>query len=1421
MQSVSEQSPYWEFTLLSGEKRSFFVEDVAVNPRKQLWTVCLRALVRENQVDLGEIAEEIRRSFHTTAEVKVLLSCPHSREEVVESPRLLVEAIDGEESAQLLHASWKHDPESIVIMLREGHKLRRIDSIKKQMVSVLRDIAGLETNVNITEVPAPEAFEKVFAQPSEPKEAKGDPGGGGQPRFRRSPAPTGPALSGNVLLGKGVRGEKVSIGSLEPGLGRVVVAGEVFSAENRVLSSGKILVTANITDYTGSITVKVFVPSNMEKEDVDQLIKTLKPGQWIGVDGECQYDSFSNDMVLRAMGIVTQEPVLRQDNAEEKRVELHMHTQMSAMDCVASVESLLKTAKRWGHPAVAITDHGVVQAFPEAGMLGKKLGIKVILGMEAYMTAEELSVVKSANDLGFDQPFVVFDVETTGLEPHRNRVIEIGAVRVEKGVEVARFQTFVGLDGAIPAKIVHLTGITDDMLQGAPKAEEAMERFLAFAEGAALVAHNAPFDTGFIQAELGRLGQTWSPTVVDTLALSRALQPNSRSHKLQDVAKHLNVKLENHHRAMHDALCTAGVLVKMLDMLQERNINRLCDINTMLATDAHKAGESFHTILLVRNKTGLKNLYKLVSYGHLQYMYRGKPRLPKALIAQHREGLLVGSACEAGELYQSALRGDSQEALEKLAAFYDYLEIQPLGNNEFMVRNQTVTSHEALAGLNVKIVELGKRLQKPVVATGDVHFLEPQDEVYRRILMHSMKFADADLQAPLFFRTTQEMMTEHTYLPPEDQQAVVIGNPAKVADMCEVVDPLPDYKLYAPRIEGAEQDVVNLCMETAQALYGKPLPEPVQKRLDRELHCITTYGFSVLYLIAHKLVQKSLADDYLVGSRGSVGSSLVATMTGITEVNPLAPHYCCPECRYSDFEVDAEAYPCGPDLPDRACPRCDAALNKNGFDIPFEVFLGFEGDKVPDIDLNFSGEYQPVAHEYTEVLLGKGNVFRSGTIGTIADKTAYGFVANYIEEKGTHVTRAEIDRLRNGCTGVKRTTGQHPGGIIVVPSDMEVYDFTPIQNPADDSESGIITTHFDFDSLHDRLVKLDILGHDDPTMLRMLKDLTGLEPRSIPLDDPKTMSLFSSTEALNVTKDDIGTPMGTIGIPEFGTRFVRQMLEETKPTTMAELIRISGLSHGTDVWTNNAQDLVRDGVATLREAICTRDDIMNALITQGLEPKMAFDIMESVRKGKGLSPAMEEAMDAEKTPSWFIDSCKKIKYMFPKAHAAAYVTMAFRIAYYKVYYPLAYYTAYFTVRADEFDAGIMLGDGNEIRRQIVKMETIPKPNPREKSIVAILEVVLEMLARGFAFTNIDIYQSDAVKFLITPQGIRPPLKALPGLGITVAKSMQAAAQDGPFLSVEDLQKRAKVSKTVADTLREFHCLDGLSQTSQVSLFDLF
>ncbi|MCX8130093.1 MAG: PolC-type DNA polymerase III [Clostridia bacterium] len=1217
----------------------------------------------------------------------------------------------------------------------------------------------------------------------------------------------------DIILGKNFNDSIIKMSEITQDSGKVAMCGEIFRVEFREIRGERHICIFDITDFTSSLTVKFFV----EKGDIDLIKEQIKESINVKVRGEAQYDKFSKELAVMASDIIQVEKQVKIDEAETKRVELHLHTQMSTMDGVTPVKELVKRAAQWGHKAIAITDHGVVQAYPDAFDTGKKNKIKIIYGMECYLLDDCVPVAYHPNGQSLDGEFVVLDLETTGLNADKDRITEIGAVKIKNGVIVDRFSSFVNPEIPIPSYIVKLTGITNEMVQEAPAIEPVLLEFLEFINGTTLVAHNATFDLGFLKHYAKTIGEHINNPVIDTLQLCRNMFPELSKYRLNIIAKHLGIRLENHHRAVDDSRATAEIFIKCLDILKKKGIKTINDIDGAFdSTGDYKKGSTYHAVILVKNNIGLKNLYKIVSDSHLKY-YHKRPRVPKKLLMTHREGLILGSACEAGELYSAILDNKGDDQIMKIVKFYDYLEIQPLGNNQFLINNGKVNSQEELKSINKKIIRLGEKFKKPVVATCDVHFMDPRDEVFRRILMAGKGFADADNQAPLYFRTTEEMMREFEYLGREKAYEVVVTNTNLIADMVEDIPPvLPG--VHPPKIEGAEEEIKKLAENKAREIYGETLPQVVAERLDKELNSIIKNGFSVMYLIAQKLVYKSVSDGYLVGSRGSVGSSFVANMAGITEVNSLQPHYICTKCKYSEFITDG-SYDCGFDLPEKSCPECGQSLKRDGYDIPFETFLGFDGDKEPDIDLNFSGEYQPRAHKYTEELFGEGHVFRAGTIASVADKTAFGYVKNYLDEREVVVTNAEMNRLVKGCTGIKRTTGQHPGGIMIVPQDKEIYDFSPIQRPADDTESDTITTHFDYHFLHGSILKLDILGHDDPTVIRMLEDLTGVDATTIRIGEEKTMSIFNSTEALGVKPEDINSEVGTFAIPEFGTKFVRQMLVDTKPKYFSELIRISGLSHGTDVWLNNAQDLIRSGICTLSESICCRDDIMIFLIHKGLHPKTAFKIMEDVRKGKGLKEEYVQTMKENNVPQWYIDSCNKIKYMFPKAHAAAYVMMAFRIAWFKVYHPEAFYVTYFTVRADEFDAEIMTHGQDRVRNKIRELEQ--KGNnmtQKEKNVLTILEVTNEMYARGIKFLPVDLYKSDAIKFQITSEGIRPPLNALQGLGGAAAQNIVDSRRDGEFLSVDELRVRAKISKAVIEILQQNGCLEGLPESNQLSLF---
>ena len=1234
------------------------------------------------------------------------------------------------------------------------------------------------------------------------------------------------AISRGILFGKEFTGEAVKIQDTKIPGENVIIEGNIFNVEAREIKGEKYIVSFDITDKTDSTTVKFFVKRSIFDKELQDRIKK---GVYVRVQGEVQFDKYAKEINIMAKNIAAaQAPPPRMDNAEEKRVELHLHTQMSSMDGVTPVKEYIKRAISWGHKAIAITDHGVVQAFPDAMNAAEKADLKVIYGVEAYLIDDLGNAVFLPKGQPLTDTFVVFDIETTGLSKEKEAITEIGAVKVENKIITERFSTFVNPKRPISKEITRLTGITDDMVADAPTIEEALPQFLTFCKDAVLVAHNAGFDTGFIRiaAERAGLGEQ-EHTVVDTLELSRSLLPELSKHKLDIVCKHLGVSLEGHHRAVNDAEATAEVFLKFLDMLEEKEIRTLDEINILASrTVNYKKLRAYHAIILVQNQVGMRNLYELVSMSHIDYFFR-RPRIPKSKLMEFREGLIIGSACEAGELYRAILEGKPKQTIEELVRFYDYLEIQPLGNNEFMIaspRVENIHSKEDLKEINRKIVALGEEFHKPVVATCDVHFIDSDDAVYRKIIMAAEGFADADHQPPLYFRTTEEMLEEFAYLGEEKAREVVITNTNLIADRIEKTKPIPD-ETFPPKIEGADEQLREICMDKAHSIYGNPLPAIVQERLETELNSIISNGYAVLYIIAQKLVWKSVEDGYLVGSRGSVGSSFAANMAGITEVNSLPPHYICPNCKYSDFESETvkryameEASGC--DMPDKHCPVCGTPLHKDGHDIPFQTFLGFEGDKEPDIDLNFSGEYQQTAHAYTEELFGVGHVFKAGTIGTLADKTAYGFVKKYFDERDITAHNAEITRLMQGCTGIKRTTGQHPGGLMVVPSDHSIFEFCPIQRPANDMNSTVTTTHFDYHSISGRLLKLDLLGHDDPTVIRMLYDLTGINPQSVPLGDPETMSLFESPKALGVTAEEIGCETGTLGIPEFGTKFVRGMLLDTKPKTFADLLRISGLSHGTDVWLGNAQALIENGTITLKETISTRDSIMIYLINKGVEKKKSFKIMEKVRKGKGLTEEDIADMKAANVPDWYIASCQKIKYMFPKAHAAAYVMMAFRIAYFKINYPEAYYAAYFTVRAcDDFDYNCMC-KGIETARSAIK-EIHAKgmdATAKDKAKQTVLEIVVEFYARGFQFLPMDLYRSDAKKFIVTPEGLIPPFNSLQGLGTNAAQSIVDGRRDGEFRTIEELKERTSLGRSLIDLLKENGVLQGIPETNQLTLF---
>ena len=1231
----------------------------------------------------------------------------------------------------------------------------------------------------------------------------------------------------DVLFGRDFADDFTEIEKIEGEIGEVTIRGKILDKDSRELRSGKTIIIFHITDFTDTITVKIFA----NEDTLEDLNAAIKPGTFIRLCGMTTIDKFDGELTIGSVrGIKKGEDFTskRMDHSPVKRVELHCHTKMSDMDGVSDVASIIKRAKEWGMDALAVTDHGCVQAFTEAShALDKNDSFKMLYGVEGYLVDDMKELVENAKGQSFEDSFVVFDIETTGFSPEKNQIIEIGAVKVERGVITDKFSTFVNPDVPIPFETEQLTGINDSMVLPAPKIDVVLPQFLAFCEGCSLVAHNASFDVSFIAHNAKRLNLAFEPTVLDTLALARHLLPNLNRFKLDTVAKALNISLENHHRAVDDAGCTAEIFVKFIEMLKDRGVEDLEQLNRMstLSADMIKKLPTNHIIIIAKNEVGRINLYRLVSWSHIDYFAK-RPRIPKSVLSKYREGLLIGSACEAGELYQALLRGLPEADIIKIANFYDFLEIQPLGNNAFMLRDEksTVKSEEDLKDISRHIVKLGETLGKPVCATCDVHFLNPEDEIYRRILMAGQGFSDADQQAPLYLRTTEEMLKEFEYLGPDKAEEVVITNTRMIADMCEKISPVRPDKC-PPVIENSDETLRKICYDKAHEMYGETLPQIVTDRLEKELNSIISNGFAVMYIIAQKLVWKSNEDGYLVGSRGSVGSSFVANMAGITEVNSLSPHYLCPNCHYSDFdseEVKKFSGMAGCDMPDRTCPKCGTMMTKQGFDIPFETFLGFKGDKEPDIDLNFSGEYQSKAHDYTEVIFGKGQTFRAGTIGTLADKTAFGFVKRYYEERGIHKRNCEIDRIVQGCVGVRRTTGQHPGGIVVLPIGEEIYSFTPVQRPANDMTTSTVTTHFDYHSIDHNLLKLDILGHQDPTMIRMLQDLTGLDPvKDIPLDSPEVMSLFQNTSALGITPEDIGgCKLGALGIPEFGTDFAMQMLLDAQPKYFSDLVRIAGLAHGTDVWLGNAKDLILSGQATIQTAICCRDDIMVYLIQMGLEEGLSFTIMESVRKGKGLKPEWIEEMKKHEVPQWYIDSCLKIKYMFPKAHAAAYVMMAWRVAYCKVFYPLAYYAAFFSIRANGFSYELMCQGRDKLEYHLADFKKrADSLSKAEQDTLRDMRIVQEMYARGFDFMPIDIYRAQADRFQIIDGKLMPSLSSIAGLGLNAAEGVVYAAQEGPFLSKEDFRNRTKVSKTICELMSDLGLLGDLPESNQLSLFD--
>ena len=1336
-------------------------------------------------------------------------------------------------AAILAGAGYEVTDEAVVIRLKANGKDSILQNAKKAE-QFLRDRFGVSKKIEVeahSNLEGRALFEETAriraeALKNAPAITASVPQGGAKASGGAASTPAEPA--GALFYGRPFSGRPVRMEELNLDMFRVIVEGKVFAVQHRELKKrGAWVICFDMTDYTSSVRVNQF----MEAAKAKPIIDNVQPGMWLRVQGKMSFDRYDNEMVLQPNAMEKIEAPKRRDTYPEKRVELHLHTTMSSMDALTDTGAAVKRAASWGHRAIAITDHGGAQSFPDAmkaaskaKVAGTDQNIKILYGCEGYYVndVDDRIAVHGDEDFSFDEEYVAFDLETTGLSSLHDTIIEIGAA-IMKGNEVlSTFQTFVDPHRPLQPKIVDLTGINDQMLAGQPDISEAMPKFLEYVGSRPLCAHNADFDIGFVTAACEKLGLPFHPTYVDTLILAQNLMPELGKYKLNIVADALSLPDFNHHRASDDAITCGYLLMRFFKMMQEQGLDSLQKINPRM--EQLRSGSKIldrrarHIIVFAKNSIGLRNLYRLISYGNLKYFKR-VPIMPKSELLQWREGLIIGSACEAGELFQAILNHKSWAELKRIASFYDFLEIQPICNNRFMLDKGLAEDEEELRGFNRTIVKLGEELGKPVVATGDVHFLDPEDEIFRHILLATKQMPDADRPLPLYLRTTDEMMEEFSYLGPEKAHEVVIENPNRIVDWCESLRPVP-HNLFAPKIEHSVEDLKALVYGKLHRLYGETPPELVQKRVDTEMHDIISCHYDVIYMSAQKLVQNSLEHGYLVGSRGSVGSSIVAFMSGITEVNSYPPHYRCPQCKFTTFEVPADCA-CGADLPDAVCPKCGAKLDKDGFNIPFETFLGFGGDKVPDIDLNFSGEYQAKAHAYCVQMFGKTHVFRAGTIGTVAEKTAYGYAKKYLSERNKTVPKAEENRLALGCVNVKRTTGQHPGGLVVIPQENEIWDFCPVQHPADDKDSEWITTHFEYHSMEENLLKLDMLGHDDPTMIRMLEDMTGVDAQKIPLDDQDTMSIFTSSKVLGYENDPILGPVGSVAIPEFGTGFTRGMLQETQPTKFDTLIRLSGFSHGTDVWLGNARDLILSKTASVNDAIGCRDDIMLYLIKCGMPEKRSFKIMEAVRKGRGLPDGAEEEMKAAGVPEWYIGSCKKIKYLFPKAHATAYVMMAFRIAWFKVHEPLAFYAAYFYRRSQKggFDEGMMCHGIELVKKKLQEIKEDEDSSAKDDDLFTTLEVCYEFYLRGFTFAPIDIYHSHATKFQIEDGQLRPPFVAVAGLGETAAWDLMNAREGREFLSVEEFADACpKVSKTLIDQLQSAGAFGDLPLTSQLTLF---